>query len=120
MYVLIADLLSLNFYLPDQTLSQGSYVDKITVDGLESHVWQQYRPKEYLIIYNDMFNWVVGSIHMIEIEWKDLLRKDTTGLYESSYVDSKGERHYMAVTQRRVFKNYIICLNTVILRHFFE
>ena len=54
-------------------------------------VWHQYRPKEYLIIYNDMLEkWKIGSVHTVVIEWESYLRHGTSGLYVSSY-EQNGE-----------------------------
>ena len=69
--------------------TEGSFVSSVRVDGLVSRVWKQYRPKEYLIIYNDMEQWAVGSVHKIEITWEALLRHGTTGLYVSRLAKKK-------------------------------
>lgn len=58
-------------------------------------VWHQYRPKEYLVIYNDMLSkWAVGSIHTVVIEWESYLRHGTSGLYVSSYEQDGEVRNY--------------------------
>jgi len=74
-------------------------VTNVWLDGVEISKFEQYAEKNYLIMQNELSTWPIGSFHEIKVKFNGAVRKDNSGLYETSYPDADGNVHWMAGTQ---------------------
>ena len=70
-------------------------IDSVKLDGMEPAEWSIIPEKEYLVITNNL-EWVIGTVHEIEVVFQGQIRKGIMGFYEESYTDGDGEIHYLA------------------------
>lgn len=69
-----------------------------TGGSLQRNVDFDYRPdREFLVIKPT--RWLAKGIYLIDITYFGVLRDDDAGFYRSSYVDSEGNRKWLATTQ---------------------